>query len=41
MMGGYGVMGSWGLFGLVTWILLLVFLALGCMYFWKEINKKK
>lgn len=38
---GGGMMGAGGLFGLMTWIALLVFLVLGSMYFWKEINKKK
>ncbi len=44
MMGnfGYNMMnGGAGLFGLLTWLLLIAFLALGCMYFWKQINKKK
>ena len=40
--GGYGsMMGNIGLFGTITWIALIVFLILGCVYFWKEINKKK
>jgi hypothetical protein len=30
-----------GLLGLLTWVLLVVFLALGSMYFWKNLNKKK
>ena len=38
MMGGaYGI----GVFGLLTWILLIVFLILGIIYFWQEIRKKK
>jgi hypothetical protein len=38
--GGYNsMMGSAGLFGLITWIALLSFLVLGSIYFWKEINK--
>lgn len=43
MMGyGYGVgMGGFGFFGLVTWLLLVVFLILGVVYFWKGINGKK
>jgi len=41
MMGYYGSMPGWGLFGLLTWILVIAFLALGIVYFWKEINKKK
>ncbi len=45
MMGYYGwggnMMGSFGAFGLLTWLVLIVFLVLGCMYFWKELNKKK
>ena len=38
MMGGWGLMGS---FGLLTWVALIVFLILGIAYFWKEINKPK
>lgn len=43
MMGYYGnnMMSSWGVFGLITWIALLVFLILGSMFFWKEINRKR
>jgi len=47
MMGYYGgnMIGSFGLFGLVIWVsfivFLVVFLVLGSMYFWKELNKKK
>jgi len=41
MMGYYGnMMSNWGLFGLLTWILLIIFLVLGILYFWKELNKK-
>ena len=42
---GYGpganMMGAIGLYGTITWIVLIVFLVLGSIYFWKEINKKK
>lgn len=44
MMGyGYGgMMGhSFGIVGSLTWIVVLVFLTLGSIYFWKEIQKKK
>ena len=43
MMGNYygNMMGGWGIFGLITWILVLAFLVLGIIYFWKEINRKK
>ena len=46
MMGNYyGMMGAawggWSFFGLLTWLLLIVFLVLGILYFWKEINRKK
>ena len=43
MMGyGYGtMMGGWGVFGLITWILVIIFLILGIAYFWKEINRRK
>lgn len=34
MMGGFGFLGS------ITWLLLVVFLALGIAYFWKMVNKK-
>jgi len=40
---GYGwnnMMGNWGVFGLLTWILIITFLVLGILYFWKEINRK-
>jgi uncharacterized membrane protein len=39
----YGMMGggSWGFFGLLTWLALIVFLVLGSMFFWKEINRKR
>jgi hypothetical protein len=41
MMGNYGgMMGGAGLFGLLTWLLLIAFLALGCIFFWQRINKK-
>lgn len=42
---GYGsgnMMGQpFGVFGLLTWVVLFVFLMLGSMYFWKEIQRKK
>lgn len=39
--GGYGgAMVGWGVFGLLTWLLLVVFLILGIAYFWKQLNKK-
>ena len=42
MMGYYGgMMGSWGIFGSLTWLALFIFLVLGSVYFWKEINRKK
>ena len=42
MMGNYGgMMGGAGVLGLLTWLVLLAFLVLGSIYFWKEINKKK
>ncbi len=43
MMGYYGgnMMAGWGIFGLITWITLLLFLILGSMFFWKEMNRKK
>lgn len=41
---GYGyysnMMGNWGLFGILTWLAVIVFLVLGSIYFWKKINKK-
>lgn len=37
MMGGGN---QWGLLALVTWLVVLAFLILGSVYFWKEINKK-
>lgn len=44
MMGNWGysgMMAGWGFFGTLTWLLLIVFLVFGILYFWKEINKKK
>ena len=43
MMGNYygNMMGTWGLFGLLTWLAFVAFLVLGSVYFWKEINRKK
>lgn len=42
---GYGMMngyfGWWSFFAVVTWLALLVFLILGSVYFWKQIQKKK
>lgn len=49
---GYGMMGNmwnmmgWGWFGgasllgLLTWLLLLVFLILGSLYFWEKLKRK-
>lgn len=38
--GGGSMMGNtWGIFGGLTWFLILIFLILGIMYFWKGINK--
>lgn len=39
MMGGF--LGTWSLFGLITWVALIVFLILGIAYFWQEIKKPK
>lgn len=45
MMGNYGwggnMMGSFGTFGFLTWLALIIFLVLGSLYFWKGLNKKK
>ncbi|MBI2405220.1 hypothetical protein HYV22_03530 [Candidatus Gottesmanbacteria bacterium] len=39
---GYGtMMGNVGLFGIITWIALLVFLVLGSMYFWQNMKRRK
>lgn len=40
---GYGMMGGggFGFFGLITWLLLIVFLILGIVYFYRGINGKK
>jgi len=38
--GGWSMMGGWGVFGLITWILVIIFLILGIIYFWKEINRR-
>ncbi|MDP1721935.1 MAG: hypothetical protein Q8L37_01880 [Candidatus Gottesmanbacteria bacterium] len=42
---GYGwggtMMGSFGVYGLLTWLALIVFLVLGSLYFWKGLTKKK
>lgn len=36
-----GGAGQFSFFALITWLALVVFLILGSVYFWKEINKKK
>lgn len=38
---GYNMMAGWGFFGAITWLALIVFLFLGIVYFWREINNKK
>lgn len=38
---GGGMMAGIGVWGSLTWLLLTVFLVLGIIYFWKEINKKR
>ncbi len=41
MMWGYqNMMTNWGLFGALTWLIMIVFLIMGIIYFWKEITKK-
>jgi hypothetical protein len=41
MMGYYGsALAGWGIFGALTWILLVIFLILGILYFWQGLNKK-
>lgn len=34
------MMAGWSFFGFLTWLLLIIFLALGTAYFWKGLNKK-
>lgn len=43
MMGNYygNMMGGWGVFGFITWLLVITFLVLGIIYFWKEIKRRK
>ena len=42
MMYGYGnMMGGWGLIWVITGAVLLVYLILGSIYYWKQINRKK
>jgi hypothetical protein len=42
MYGNYGgAMAGYGLFGLLTWVVVFAFFLLGSVYFWKQINKKK
>ncbi len=36
-----GMMAGIGFWGALTWILVVIFLILGIVYFWKEINKKR
>ncbi len=38
---GGSMMGSYGAFGILTWLALMSFLILGSMYFWKEINRRR
>lgn len=41
MMGYYGnTFGGWGGVMTLTWLLLVVYLVLGIVYFWKGVNKK-
>lgn len=45
MMGNFygGMMGTYGIgtiFGPIIYLVLLAFLILGCIYFWKQINRK-
>lgn len=32
---------GWGIFGIITWILIILFLILGIKYYWKGLNRKK
>jgi len=42
MMGYYSnMMSGWGIFGSLIWLLVIVFLILGIIYFAKEITKKE
>lgn len=42
MMQYYGnMMAGWGILGVITWLALIVFLVLGSVYFWKEINRRR
>lgn len=36
-----GMMAGWGIFGSLTWLLVIVFLVLGIIYFGKQITKKE
>lgn len=50
MMGFGGMMGfgnwnnmmgnTWGIFGGLTWLLIIIFLILGIIYFWKGVNRQ-
>ena len=39
--GAFFGLSAFGAFGLLTWLALIIFLVLGSIYFWKEINKKR
>jgi hypothetical protein len=36
-----GINGGWGLIGGIVWLLVVLFLVLGIVYFWKGITKRK
>ena len=39
--GNWGVMGGAGVFGTLLGVLVLTFLVLGILYFWRELNRKR
>ena len=32
---------NWGIFGVLTWLLITIFLILGILYYWKKLTKKE
>lgn len=39
--GSWGMMGSGGVVGTLVGVLVLAFLILGILYFWRELNRKR
>ncbi|MDP4010257.1 MAG: hypothetical protein Q8P37_00095 [Candidatus Spechtbacteria bacterium] len=38
--GNWGMMSGWGLFGAITWLVVMIDLVLVGIWLWKQVNKK-